>query len=547
MNDKKNRKLNPEEDLKKQMDSDCDGLSDWEEEQLGTDPCSYDTDQDGVGDYQEVRIYGTDPLNPDTDGDRVSDGNEIKRGTNPRGKGLLKDLFIPYLGNNYQPLALKPKRLFFYGLSAFFIKFLVIAIVSIFPLTALLTPEVLQEQSAQIFDLTNNLRTSIGLNDLNENQKLNQSAYQKIQDMIINDYFAHASPDGKRLAHWLNVSAYNYKTAGENLAIGFSDAEKTMQAWQNSPTHYQNLVDPDFKEIGVSTVHGNYKERGVIFSVQHFGAPKSEPVILEEEIDAPESELLESTDEVSEIEDRAPEVEKEMEEEKIMENKAEEEEVAGDVLESENQNEFNSEQEELKESDLEEDSGTENNLVLAEKENDLEDLSPEKALIFVQESDFKKEKVIKVVAQLDEEVVSAQVNLGGSVLAMQKQNAQKNIWEANSFLNKDQQKSIFNPLIPASITTFNKSAQQNSFNVDWQDIEPQSLNFVEEYLFFRNFNFDRNLNSLFNISFIYYNILLIIAIIAFLLNIFINIKKQNLSVILSSLGFICFILLLISF
>lgn len=65
-------------------DSDGDGLYDWEEEELGTDPYNPDTDGDGLTDYEEVRVYGTDPLNPDTDYDGLTDGDEVhKYSTSP--------------------------------------------------------------------------------------------------------------------------------------------------------------------------------------------------------------------------------------------------------------------------------------------------------------------------------------------------------------------------------------------------------------------------------------------------------------------------------
>ena len=66
------------------LDSDGDGLSDEEERILGTDPLNIDTDQDGLTDKEEVKIYQTDPLNPDTDGDGLKDGEEVRQGLNPR-------------------------------------------------------------------------------------------------------------------------------------------------------------------------------------------------------------------------------------------------------------------------------------------------------------------------------------------------------------------------------------------------------------------------------------------------------------------------------
>jgi len=63
-------------------DPDADGLTDGEEEDLGTDPTNPDTDGDGIGDGDEGG-QGTDPTNPDTDGDGISDGQEVANGTDP--------------------------------------------------------------------------------------------------------------------------------------------------------------------------------------------------------------------------------------------------------------------------------------------------------------------------------------------------------------------------------------------------------------------------------------------------------------------------------
>ncbi|MDP4117226.1 MAG: binary toxin-like calcium binding domain-containing protein, partial [Bacteroidota bacterium] len=60
-------------------DIDNDGLTNDEEEQLGTDPRNPDTDGDGLTDGQEVKLYHTDPLKADTDGDGLSDYDEIMK------------------------------------------------------------------------------------------------------------------------------------------------------------------------------------------------------------------------------------------------------------------------------------------------------------------------------------------------------------------------------------------------------------------------------------------------------------------------------------
>lgn len=48
---------------------------------------SLDSDNDGLTDYEEILTYKTNPNNKDTDGDKYLDGEEIKKGFNPLVKG----------------------------------------------------------------------------------------------------------------------------------------------------------------------------------------------------------------------------------------------------------------------------------------------------------------------------------------------------------------------------------------------------------------------------------------------------------------------------
>ncbi|MFA4941751.1 MAG: hypothetical protein WC582_04145 [Patescibacteria group bacterium] len=74
------------------LDSDQDGLTDEEENILGTDINNIDTDSDGLFDREETKVYKTNPLLVDTDGDGYSDGDEVKNGYNPTGAGRLYEI-----------------------------------------------------------------------------------------------------------------------------------------------------------------------------------------------------------------------------------------------------------------------------------------------------------------------------------------------------------------------------------------------------------------------------------------------------------------------
>jgi len=71
------------EQINPTLDSDRDRIPDVEEiNKYGTDPHSYDTDKDGIGDRQEI-LQRTDPTSADTDRDKLTDLQEQYAGTDP--------------------------------------------------------------------------------------------------------------------------------------------------------------------------------------------------------------------------------------------------------------------------------------------------------------------------------------------------------------------------------------------------------------------------------------------------------------------------------
>lgn len=66
-----------------EADTDGDGISDLDERLYGSNPRSSDTDADGLTDYEELNEWYSDPWNQDTDGDGYIDGLDVSFGTSP--------------------------------------------------------------------------------------------------------------------------------------------------------------------------------------------------------------------------------------------------------------------------------------------------------------------------------------------------------------------------------------------------------------------------------------------------------------------------------
>lgn len=114
------------------------------------------------------------------------------------------------------------------------------------------------------------------LSKLSSNDQLNAAAQAKVQDMFDNQYFDHYSPAGKGPGDFVDEVNYEFIKTGENLALGnFADDQELVQAWMDSPGHRENMLTPDFTEIGVAVAKGEFEGQTTWLAVQVFGRPLS--------------------------------------------------------------------------------------------------------------------------------------------------------------------------------------------------------------------------------------------------------------------------------
>ena len=111
--------------------------------------------------------------------------------------------------------------------------------------------------------LLNNERVSHGLEPLTVVQGLTQPSAAYSARMVTENFFAHVAPDGATLTDRLEANGYidpdGDWTVGENIAWGqgnISTARAIMVAWMNSPEHRDNILEPEYDEVGIGVVPG---------------------------------------------------------------------------------------------------------------------------------------------------------------------------------------------------------------------------------------------------------------------------------------------------
>jgi len=137
--------------------------------------------------------------------------------------------------------------------------------------------------SAQVVAAVNRARLAHGRQPLTPTQGLTDAALQHSVEMGRDGYFAHDSYNGT--AFWKRLQAfYPSRTStcwsvGENLVYGAPgiNADQAVQLWLNSPEHRRNLLDPQWRQMGVAAVQvtdagGVYGGQTVTVITNDFGA-----------------------------------------------------------------------------------------------------------------------------------------------------------------------------------------------------------------------------------------------------------------------------------
>ena len=111
----------------------------------------------------------------------------------------------------------------------------------------------------EVVRLVNEIRVQNGLKELTYDRELSRVARYKSQDMKDNQYFSHTSPVYGSPFQMIQNFGITYRSAGENIAKGYSTPQAVVNGWMNSSGHRANILNASFTHIGVGYVAGgNY-------------------------------------------------------------------------------------------------------------------------------------------------------------------------------------------------------------------------------------------------------------------------------------------------
>ena len=130
-------------------------------------------------------------------------------------------------------------------------------------------PEGADALRAGLLDWINTQRAELGLAGFQHNSALSKAASGHACDMAARGYFSHQRPGGPDLKARLKAVGYGLRKAGENIAYSRqAKVSSAAEIWRNSPPHWQTIISPDYKDIGIAVA---VSDEGRVYWVMDVG------------------------------------------------------------------------------------------------------------------------------------------------------------------------------------------------------------------------------------------------------------------------------------
>ncbi len=114
----------------------------------------------------------------------------------------------------------------------------------------------LDSEEQAFLNVINSYRQANGLRALSLNAKLNAAADWMSNDMAAKNYFSHTDSLGRDPFQRMADFGYDYNTwKAENLTAGIDAAQAAFDLFKASPGHDANMLNPNFKVIGIGRAY----------------------------------------------------------------------------------------------------------------------------------------------------------------------------------------------------------------------------------------------------------------------------------------------------
>lgn len=129
----------------------------------------------------------------------------------------------------------------------------------------------------EVLKLVNKIRIDNQLSPFQYQKELSLAARYHAEDMAVDNYFDHSTYDRQNGALVLVCGTFerirkyiSFPYMGENIAAGKTTAKEIVDGWMNSTGHRANILNPNYKYLGVGyfyNINSVYKH----YWVQDFG------------------------------------------------------------------------------------------------------------------------------------------------------------------------------------------------------------------------------------------------------------------------------------
>jgi uncharacterized protein YkwD len=140
---------------------------------------------------------------------------------------------------------------------ALIVTLLALALVGSHAAAAFAEPAAGNGQFAQrVLELTNAERQKNGLAPLVMNDSLTLAAQSYTEVLASGDCFAHTCGPEPDFSSRIQGTGYvGWSALAENIAAGYPTPESVVAGWMASPGHRQNILTPEFTELGVGVAN----------------------------------------------------------------------------------------------------------------------------------------------------------------------------------------------------------------------------------------------------------------------------------------------------